>query len=101
SDELKVIRSLVKQHKESIEAYTGGGRQDLVDLEQAAREHLETYLPRMLSEKEVRALVTEVITETGATGMSEIGKVMPQVMQRSAGLADGKLAQAIVLELLS
>ena len=101
SDELKVIRSLVKQHKESIEAYTGGGRQDLVDLEQAAREHLETYLPRMLSEKEVRALVTEVIADTGATGMSEIGKVMPQVMQRSAGLADGKLAQAIVLELLS
>ena len=101
SAELKVVRSLVKQHKESIEAYRGGGRQDLVDIEQAALEHLEPYLPRMLSEKEVRALVTEVISETGATGIPEMGKVMPLVMQRSAGLADGKLAQAIVRELLS
>jgi len=101
SDELKVVRSLVKQHKESIEAYTGGGRQDLVDLEQAALEHLEPYLPRMLSKKEVRALVTEVITETGATSMPEMGRVMPQVMQRAVGRVDGKLAQAIVRELLS
>ncbi len=100
ADELKVIQTLVKQHKESLDSYTAADRADLMAEEQAALDHLQPYLPQMLSEEEIRALVAAVIAETGATGMSEIGKVMPQVMGRAAGRADGKLAQAIVRELL-
>ncbi len=99
-DAVGVIRSLVKQHRESIEAYSGGGRQDLVDQEQEALDVLEPYLPQMMGADEVRTLVKDIIAETGAAGLADIGKVMPLVMQRSAGRADGKLAQGIVRELL-
>ena len=101
ADELKILQALVKQHKESIESYAAGGRQDLVDIEQAELAHIEHYLPQMLSESEIRDLVKAAIAETGATGMQDIGKVMPLVMQRASGRADGKLAQGIVRELLS
>jgi len=100
-DAVGVIRSLVKQHRESLEAYVTGGRQDLVEKEQAALDILEPYLPQMMNELEVRTLIAEIIAATGAVGMSDIGKVMPLVMQRSAGRADGKLAQGIVRKLLS
>ncbi len=96
-----VIRTLVKQHRESLESYVAADRQDLVEKEQAALAILEPYLPQMLSEPKVRSLIAEIITETGAAGMADMGKVMPLVMQRAAGRADGKLAQVIVRELLN
>ncbi len=99
-EEIKVLQTLVRQHKESLESYSKAGRSDLVEKEEAEIQILETYLPSMLSPDEVRALVQEVINETGAAGMSDIGKVMPQVMKRAAGRADGKLAQGLVRELL-
>ncbi len=99
-EEVKVLQTLVRQHKESLESYSGAGRTDLVAIETAEIELLESYLPQMLSADEVKALVEEVIAETGASGMGAIGKVMPQVMRRAAGRADGKLAQALVRELL-
>lgn len=101
ADELSILRTLVKQHKESIESYIAGDRQDLVDKEQAELAHIEKYLPQMLSESEIRELVKMAIAETEATGVQDLGKVMPLVMQRAAGRADGRLTQGIVRELLS
>jgi uncharacterized protein YqeY len=100
SEELKVIQSLVKQRKESISMFEQGGRMDLIEKESVELAILETYLPKMLTEKDVLELVQQVVGEIGAESISDIGKVMPEVMQRGAGKVDGKLAQKIVREVL-
>lgn len=96
TDFLKLVQTAVKQRRESISLYQKGDRQDLVDSEQAELELLEAYLPKMLTETELVQLVDNVITETGAQGMSDIGKVMPAVMKAAAGRADGKHVQELV-----
>jgi uncharacterized protein YqeY len=101
SEELKVIQTLVKQRKESIGMFRDGGRDDLVKKETAELKILETYLPSMMNEKDVEKFVSDIIKEVGAQSMSEIGKVMPLVMQRGSGRIDGKLAQQILRRLLS
>ena len=95
-DELQVIKTMVKQRYESIEMYEKGGRDDLVAKEKTELEILETFLPQMMGDEELGTLINAVIAETGATSMSDIGKIMPEVMKRSAGRADGKLAQSLV-----
>ena len=100
-EEIQVIKTLVKQRNEAIEMYTKANRDDLVAKEQSEREVLEIYLPRMMNPEELGDLIIAVIEETGAASMSDIGKVMPVVMQKSAGRADGKLVQSIVREKLS
>ena len=100
-EEIQVIKTLVKQRNEAIEMYTKANRDDLVAKEQSEREVLEIYLPEMMNPEELGDLITAVIEETGAASMSDIGKVMPVVMQKSAGRADGKLVQSIVREKLS
>lgn len=100
SEELKVIQTLVKQRKESIAMFEQGERLDLVEKESAELTILETYLPKMLTEKEVLMLVQQIVGEVGAESLSDLGKVMPAVMQRGAGKVDGKLAQKIVREVL-
>jgi hypothetical protein len=100
SEELKVFQSLVKQRKESIAMFEQGGRLDLIEKESIELEILETYLPKMLIEKDVLILVQQVVGEVGADSLSDLGKVMPVVMQRGAGKVDGKLAQKIVQEVL-
>ena len=95
-EELQVIKTMVKQRYESIEMYEKGGRDDLVAKEKTELEILETFLPQMMGAEELGALINAVIAETGATSMSDIGKIMPEVMKRSAGRADGKLAQSLV-----
>ena len=99
-DELQVIKTMVKQRYESIEMYEKGGRDDLVAKEKTELEILETFLPQMMGAEELGALINAVIAETGATSMSDIGKIMPEVMKRSAGRADGKLAQSLVRDKL-
>ena len=99
-DELQVIKTMVKQRYESIEMYEKGGRDDLVAKEKTELEILETFLPQMMGVEELGALINAVIAETGATSMSDIGKIMPEVMKRSAGRADGKLAQSLVRDKL-
>ncbi|MCF7797255.1 MAG: GatB/YqeY domain-containing protein [Lentisphaeria bacterium] len=96
TDFLKLVQTAVKQRRESIALYQKGDRQDLVESEQAELQLLETYLPKMLSETELVQLVDDVITETGAKDMSDIGKVMPMVMKKAAGRADGKQVQELV-----
>ncbi len=95
-----MIQALVKQRKESIAMFEQGGRLDLVEKESAELTILATYLPKMLTEKEVFMLVQQIVGEVGAESLSDLGKVMPAVMQRGAGKVDGKLAQKIVREVL-
>ena len=87
---LKIIQNLVKQRKEAANIYKENGRNDLMEIENAELEILNAYLPQMMSEDDLRVLVKKVVEETGASGLSDIGKVMPEVMKQSAGKADGK-----------
>jgi len=100
-DEIKVLQTLVKQRKESIDLYQKGGRSELAEAESFELEIINTYLPEMMNEDDVRKLIEEIIEETGALSMADLGKVMPQIMKQGKGLIDGKTAQRIVSELLS
>ena len=100
-DEIKVLQTLVKQRKESIDLYQKGGRAELAESESFELEIINTYLPEMMNEDDVRKLIEEIIEETGAQSMADLGKVMPQIMKQGKGLIDGKTAQRIVSELLS
>ena len=97
---LNVIKTLVKQRRESIEMYEQANRPDLAEQEKIELNILESYLPQMMTEDETRSLVISVIEETGSIGMEDVGKVMPVVMQRGAGSVDGKTANMILRELL-
>ena len=97
---IKIIQNLVKQHKEAADIYKENGRNDLMENENAELEILNSYLPQMMSEDDLRVLVKKVVEDTGASSLSDIGKVMPEVMKQSAGKADGKMAQSIVRDLL-
>ena len=98
---LQVIQKTAKQHKESIKMYKDGNREDLVTQEQAELDIVEKYLPSMMDENEVTAIVKSIIKETGATTMADFGKVMPQVMKKGAGKIDGSMAQSILKSKLS
>ena len=98
---VKVLQTAAKQHKESIKMYKEGNRDDLVNAEMNELQFVESYLPAMMDEKDVRSLIEGVVQEVGATQMSDFGKVMPQVMKKGAGKIDGNIAQSIVKELLS
>lgn len=100
SDSIKVIQKLVKQRRESADIYRNADREELAIKEEAELFELETYLPEMMSENDIRQLIQDVIQETGAKNMADIGKVMASVMQRDAGKLDGKKANKIVQELL-
>ena len=96
-DMQKLLRSLVKQRRDSIEQYEKAGRQELVDKEKAEIEVIETYLPQAASPDEIEQAVTAAITETGATSMRDMGKVMKAVQAALAGKnADGKLVSDVV-----
>ena len=97
---IKIIKNLVKQRKEAADIYKENGRNDLMENENAELEILNAYLPKMMSEDDLRILVQKVVEDTGASSLSDIGKVMPEVMKQSAGKADGKMAQSIVRDLL-
>jgi len=99
-EELKVIQTLVKQRKESIELYLKGGREELAQIEQNEIVVLSNYLPQMMSNNDIQDIVKSVVKEVGATSMADMGKVMPEVMKRGKGLIDGKTAQKFVQELL-
>ncbi len=96
----KVLRSLVKQHRESIEQFTAGGRDDLVAKEQAEMEIIEAYLPQQLDESAVAVVVAEVISAEGATSAKDLGVVMKASMARLAGRADGGVVRAVAQRLL-
>jgi len=99
-EEVKILHTLVKQRKESIELYEKGGRNELAEAEQKELEIINNYLPKMMDESDIKSIVKTVIDEVGATSMADMGKIMPEVMKRGKGLIDGKSAQKFVQELI-
>jgi uncharacterized protein YqeY len=93
---LEAVRSLIKQRRDSVEQFTKGGRQDLVDKESAEIGFLEVYLPQQLSREELEPLVREAITQSGAQGSKDMGKVMKVLIPMVGGRADGKLVSELV-----
>jgi uncharacterized protein len=101
-DMQKLLRSLVKQRRDSVEQYEKAGRQELVDKENAEIAVIESYLPQAASQSEIQAAVTAAISETGATSIKDMGKVMKTVQAALAGKnADGKLVADTVKAKLS
>ena len=98
---IKVLRGLVKQRDESIRLYIDAERVDLADNEKLEKKYLETYLPNMLDNEEVRIIVKAAIKDLNADSIKDIGKIMPEVMKRGNGLIDGNIARQIVVSLLS
>lgn len=101
ADIVKIIGKLVKQRKESAGIYTQQGRPELAENELAEAAAMEVYLPKQLSEAEVEAELQKIIAETGASKMSDMGKVMGVATKRLAGQADGKLISTLVRKLLA
>jgi uncharacterized protein len=99
-DVLTVLRKKVKQHKDSIESFKSGGREDLVAHEQQQMEVLQKYLPQQMEESKVRELVKAVIVDTAAK-QSDFGKVMKEVLAKAQGQTDGTVVSKIVKEELS
>ena len=98
---LKLLATMVKQRKESIELFERGGRSDLAGQEAAEIAVLEAYLPRPLSGDEVESLVRESIAAAGAKSPADMGRVMKELMPKVAGRADGKTVNEIVRRLLA
>jgi len=96
SDIIKVLKKYIKQRKESMEQFKSHGRDDLVESEAYQAKVVEFYLPQMMSEDEIRAIVKEVIAETGASSMKEMGTVMKGVMAKAGDLADAKMLSQMV-----
>ena len=97
---LSIIKRLVKQLKESADAYQKAGRSELYEKEVSELDILKEYLPEILSEQQTLDLVKEVIGETSANSLSDMGKVMSLIMQKGNGKVDGKIANRLVKELL-
>jgi uncharacterized protein YqeY len=96
-----VITREVKTRRESVEAFTKGGRDDLVAKEEAEIAILRDYLPEALSDEELQALVDEGVAETGASSARDLGKVMSWLSPRIRGRADGKVASGLVAQALA
>ncbi|MBU1633007.1 GatB/YqeY domain-containing protein [bacterium] len=95
-DVIGVLTNAAKQRREAIKAYADGGRDDLVKQEEAELVIISEYLPEAMGMDELEQIITNIITETGATSMKDIGKVMPKVMQQVKGRTDGSQVQAMV-----
>ena len=98
---LAVLSREVKTRRESVEAFRSGGRQDLVDKEEAEIAILADYLPQALTEAELAALVRAGIAATGATSARDMGKVMGWLAPRTRGRADGKHVSELVVQALA
>jgi uncharacterized protein YqeY len=98
---LAVIAKQAKQRRESAEEFRKGNRQDLVEREEAEAAVLQTYLPAAMSREEIAAAARKVITEVGAQGPRDVGKVMPVLVKQLAGRAEGSEISAVVRELLA
>ena len=99
-EEIKILQTLVKQRKESIDLYEKGGRPELVAIEKQEINIINSYLPKMMSSDDIKDIVKNVIDSSAANSMSDMGKVMPEVMNQGKGLIDGKTAQKFVSVML-
>lgn len=99
--EVKALQKMVKQRKETAEIYITQNRTDLADVELAQAAVIEAYLPKQMSDEELRSEITNIIASSGASSPAELGKVMGLASKQLAGKADGKTISSIVKELLN
>lgn len=100
-DEIKLVQKLVKQRRDSAAIFREQDRADLAEPEEAQAAVIGAFLPKQLSEEEIKSIVAEVIANTGASGMKDMGKVMGVASKQMAGKADGKAISTVVKALLS
>lgn len=98
---IKALQKLVKQRKEAADIYTAQNRKDLADVELFQSEIIEAYLPKQMSEDEVREALKKIIAELGAVTTADMGKVIGIAMKQLGAKADGKLVSGLVKQLLS
>jgi len=98
---LQILSQIVKQRKDSIEQFTKGGRNDLVEKETAELKVIQEFMPAQISDQEVESLIKKAITEVGAVSVKDMGKVMKVLMPQLTGKADGKAVGERVKALLS
>jgi len=98
---ISVITTAVKQRREAAQMYHDNNRPELAAKEEAELAVLQHYLPAQLDESEIRAIITAAIAECGASSMKDMGKVMPLVMAKTKGSADGKMVNQLVREQLA
>jgi hypothetical protein len=103
SDEvaIKAFQKLAKQRKESLDIYVQNGRDELAQTEREEIEVLERYLPKQMSQEEIKEVLVKIVAQVGASSAAEVGKVMPVAMKELAGKADGKTIQAVLKEIFS
>ncbi|MGD9493772.1 MAG: GatB/YqeY domain-containing protein [Bacteroidales bacterium] len=99
-DELKILQKLVKQRKESAEIYKTQNRQDLYEVEINQATVIEAYLPAQMSEEEIKKIIQDIIAQTGASSIRDMGKVMGMATKQLAGKADNSLVSRLVKEML-
>lgn len=99
--EMKALQKEVKKRKETADIYTTQNRNDLAEVELYQASVIESYLPKQMSEGEIRAEITKIIAVVGASSSADMGKVMGAAAKQLAGRADGKAISIIVKELLS
>ncbi|MEO9032495.1 MAG: GatB/YqeY domain-containing protein [Ginsengibacter sp.] len=100
-DEIKLLQKLVKQRKESLEIYEKQNRNDLASTEREEIEVIDKFLPKQMSDQELRGVIAKIINETGAASQADMGKVMGIANKQLGGKADGKAIAAIVKEILA
>lgn len=101
ADAMKILQKLAKQGHETAKTYTDNNRQDLADEELAQAHIIEEYLPKPLTEAEIEDILKDIITETGAQSMKDMGKVMGMASKKMAGKAEGGVISGIVKRLLA
>ncbi len=99
--EIALLQKLIKQRQDSLEIYEKQGRADLAVIEKEEIEVIMRYLPKQLSEEELKTAIQEIITRLGASSMKDMGRVMAEASKELAGKADGKTISAIVKTMLS
>ena len=97
----EVLQKMIKQRRESVELYRKGNREELAATEEAEIAVIERFLPKQMSEEEARAAIAGIISETGASGMKDMGRVMGEVKARYAGQIEPARASALVKAALS
>ncbi len=101
ADELKLLQKMQKQRMDSLSIFEEQGREDLAKDERAQLEVIKSFLPEQLTEEELRAIINEIVAQTGASSMKDMGKVMGMANAKIAGRADGKTISGLVKQLLS
>lgn len=99
--EIALLQKLIKQRQDSLDIYEKQGREDLAVVEREEIEVIMRYLPKQLTEVELRAAIADIISRTGAQSMRDMGKVMAEASKELAGKADGKTISVVVKEILS